>query len=71
MKSIPQPGYNITPWGNTSSQARSLKVFISVSKAEHASSMGPTLKLHVIEEEEGQTSLQASCLVAIQAVEFL
>ena len=25
----------------------------SVSKAEHASYMGPTLKLHVIEEEKG------------------
>ena len=30
----------------------------SVSKAEHASSMGPTLKLHVMEEEgRGQTGL--------------
>ena len=36
----------------------------SVSKAEHASSMGPTLKLHVVEEGGGSGDIQASCLVA-------
>ena len=45
----------------------------SVSKAEHASSKGPTLKLHVMEDGGrggggGATGL--ACLVAKQAVEF-
>ena len=36
-------------------------------KADHASSMGPTLKLHVMEEEGvGWGGKQASCLVAKQ-----
>ena len=37
---------------------------LSVFKAEHAPSMGPTLKLHVV------VGGQASCFVAKQAVEF-
>ena len=38
------------------------------SKAEHASSMGPTLKFHVM--DRGGGGQQDSCLVAKQAVEF-
>ena len=43
----------------------------SVSKAEHASFMGPTFKLHVMDEGGGGGATGFLCLyMAKQAVEF-